>query len=139
MACFSETFAAGLLEACVQCTADAQPVLLVACDTEAIGALRSVNRSRGLLAVALLLSPVQSAASSWALAWSVPEAGVAVPMLQSAAARALADNASAAALPLFEALAGGAGCTRAWPLSASRALQLVLRPVTQEMTAPPAA
>lgn len=139
LASFNETFATGLLEACVQCTADAQAVLLVACDTEATGALRSVNRSRGLLAVALLLSPVRGAASQWMLDWSVQEAAVSMPVLQSAAAltESLAglltglptENASAAALPLFEALAAGEHCTRAWPLSASCALQLVLRPL----------
>ncbi len=132
LAASSETFATGLLEACVQCTADAHPVLLVACDTEASGPLRSVNRSRGLLAVALLLAPVRGTASRWALDWLVQEATVAVPAPQSAAARALADNASAAALPLFEALAAGAGCTRVWPLSTSQALNLVLRPVADK-------
>ena len=148
LAAFDQTFATGLLEACVQCTADAQAVLLVACDTEASGPLRSVNRSRGLLAVALLLAPVRGAASQWALDWSVPEATVAVPTLQSAPARALADNATAAALPLFEALAADASrrlawpdnsCTLSWPLSASRALQLVLHPLATEAQRAPAA
>ena len=148
LAAFDETFATGLLEACVQCTADAQAVLLVAYDTEASGPLRSVNRSRGLLAAALLLAPVRGAASQWALDWSVPEATVAVPTLQSAAARALADNATAAALPLFEALAAdasrrlawpAAGRRLAWPLSASRALQLVLHPLAAEAQRAPAA
>ena len=139
LAAFDQTFATGLLEACVQCTADAQAVLLVAYDTEARGPLRSVNRSRGLLAVALLLAPVRSAASQWALDWSVPEATVAVPTLQSAAARALADNATAAALPLFEALAADVLCSLAWPLSASRSLQLVLSPLAAEAPRAPAA
>ena len=132
LASFNETFACGLLEACVQCTADAQAVLLVACDTEASGPLRSTNRSRGLLAAALLLSPVRGGASQWALDWSLPESAVTVPALQSAAARSSADNASAAALPLLEALAAGAGCALAWPLSASRALRLALRPLAAE-------
>ena len=139
LAAFNETFATGLLEACVQCTADAQAVLLVACDTEASGALRSVNRSRGLLAVALLLAPVRGAASGWALDWSVQDASVAVPVLHSAAARALADNATAAALPLFEALAADASCRLAWPLSASRSLHLVLQPLAAEAPRAPAA
>ena len=54
------SFGAGLLEALSQCLADDAPVLLVAYDTPACGALESVNHSRGLLAVALLLAPAGS-------------------------------------------------------------------------------
>ena len=142
LASFNETFASGLLEACVQCTADLQPVLLVAYDTEASGPLRSVNRSRGLLAVALLLAPVRGNTSGWCLEWSVQQVAVQAPPPHSAAARAqtlaltqaltqaLADNASAGALALFEMLAAGAGGALSWPLSSALALQATLRPVT---------
>ncbi|HWH82680.1 MAG TPA: beta-ketoacyl synthase chain length factor, partial [Burkholderiaceae bacterium] len=57
LSAFDCSFAAGLLEALTQCAADATPVLLVGCDTEATGALASTNHSRGLLAVALVLAP----------------------------------------------------------------------------------
>lgn len=126
LASFDESFAVGLLEACVQCEADAQPVMLVAYDTPACGPLVSVNRSRGLLAVALVLVPARSVKSQWELDWSLQPGSAAVPPLRSAAAQALAANASAAALPLFEALALGDNCSLAWPLSAALHLQLRL-------------
>src|SRR3982750_1445086 len=46
---FDTSFAAGLLEAVTQCVADEGPVLLVAFDVQAVGALKSVTRSEGLL------------------------------------------------------------------------------------------
>ena len=49
---FDASFGAGLLEAASQCQADARPVLLVAVDVEAAGALASVTESTGLLACA---------------------------------------------------------------------------------------
>lgn len=120
------SFATGLLEAATQCMADEQPVMLVAYDTEATGALRSVNRSRGLLAVALLLSPEAAHRESWALDWSTVRAAVTVPPAQSPAALALQANATSAALPLFEALARGRNAQLAWPLSPAIALRVCL-------------
>ncbi len=121
------SFATGLLEALAQCAADNQAVMLVAYDTEATGALRSVNSSRGLLAAALLLSPEPAGPASWALDWHTGPGAVAVPAATSAAAQALQANASSPALPLFEALARGQPAQLAWPLSATVALQLGLR------------
>ena len=133
------TFAAALMEAAVQCHADAQPVLLVAYDTEAIGALASVNRSRGLLALALVLSPAQGPLSQWAVDWCLQAASVPAPLAHSAAAVALAANASAAALPLAEALAAATDAERAWPLSPGLALRLRLRCLTAPEHRPAAA
>ena len=130
LSAFETSFAAGLLEAASQCAADAQPVLLVAYDTEAVGALASVNRSRGLLAVALLLSPAPGPRSRWVLDWALQPGAAAVPALQSAAAQALADNASAPALPLLEAMAVSRSATLAWPLSSTLLLHVQLRPLT---------
>lgn len=127
LAAFERSFAAGLLEALCQCAADARPVLLVACDTEACGPLASVNRSRGLLAMALLLSPRRGVRSAWSLQWSL-QAGPAAPVaLRSAAARALAGNASADALPLAEALATDSDSALALPLTDCLSLQLALQ------------
>lgn len=126
LAAAESSFATGLLEALTQCTADAQPVMLVAYDTEATGALRSVNSSRGLLAVALLLAPEPAGPASWTLDWHAGPGAVAVPAAQSAAAQALQANASSPALPLFEALARGQAAQLAWPLSATVALRLGL-------------
>lgn len=99
------SFAAGLLEAASQCVCAQGPVLLVAYDTEAVGALASVNRSRGLLALALVLASAPSASTWCAMRGSV-QAGVATsPPAASGWGHALRHNAMAAGLPLFEALA----------------------------------
>ena len=126
---FEWSFANGLLSAAVQCAADARAVLLVGYDMAATGALASVTHSDGLLAVALVLSPTRSAHSSARLDWALHDAPATAPALQSAAARALAGNAMADALPLFESLARGAPGAMLLPLSAHQALRLVLAAV----------
>jgi hypothetical protein len=120
---FDASFALGLLEAATQAVTEHSPVLLAGFDTDARGALASVTRSRGLLGVALVLAPERSAATRAVLDWAVLP-GVAPPSaLQSPAAQALAGNAMADALPLFEALAR----LEAQP-EASEELQLPLGP-----------
>lgn len=121
------SFAAGLLETLVQCSADERPVLLVGYDIEACGALASTTASHGLLAVALVLSPRRGEHSVATLAWSV-QGGKALepPPLHSAAARSLAGNAMADCLPLFEALATGAAEPLALPLSSLLSLHVTL-------------
>jgi Beta-ketoacyl synthase, N-terminal domain len=125
LAAFEHSFAAGLLEAACQCASSQAPVLLVGYDTEATGPLASVNTSRGLLGVALVLSTTSSAASLWQLQWSLADGACVAPALQSAAAQARAHNAMADALPLFEALAAGQACELCLPLAGQR--QLLLR------------
>ena len=138
LAAGEHSFAHGLLEAACQCAADTQPVLLVGHDTEAVGPMRSVNHSHGLLAVALLLAPQRSTASRWALRWQWQAGGSATP-LHSAAAQALAANAMAAALPLFEALATGVPAHVALPVSATHGLRLQLTPLPHHPDPEPAA
>lgn len=121
----AHSFGAGLLEAACQSAAEDTPVLLAGHDTEASGPLASVNRSRGLLAVALVLAPRRSAASSWRLSWTL-EPGAQGMALGSAAARMLAGNALADALPLFEALATGVAATLTMPVSPTQQLRLQL-------------
>jgi hypothetical protein len=128
LAAFDHSFAAGLLEAACLCAADGQPVLLVAFDTGATGALASVNRSRGLLAVALVLAPSPGPRSRWALQWQTQAGPAQAPPLRTAAARALADNAMADALPLVQALADEAATPLALPLGPSLQLALHLQP-----------
>lgn len=133
------SFASGLLEAAVQCLADWQPTLLVAFDTQACGPLMSVNHSRGLLAVALVLSPAPGPCSRWRMQWSLEPGCAAEPPARSAAARVLAANASASALPLMEVLAAGLDASLAWPLSDSVKLQVRLQALTGSGHAPLAA
>ncbi len=133
------SFASGLLEAAVQCLADRQPTLLVAFDTQACGPLMSVNHSRGLLAVALVLSPAPGPCSRWRIQWSLEPGYAAERPARSAAARALASNASASALPLMEVLAAGLDASLAWPLSDSVKLQVRLQALTGSGHAPLAA
>jgi hypothetical protein len=113
---FGHAFAAGWLEAASLCASESEPVLLVGFDTGARGALASVNRSQGLLAVALVLAPRPGPATlaqvDWTLGVGAPASNAApapatpaAPALTSGAAQALAGNAMADALPLFEALA----------------------------------
>lgn len=121
---YDHSFAVGWLEAATQLAADQAPVLLAGCDTEARGALASVNRSRGLLGVALVLSPFVSTHSLWCVDWSL-RVGTAPPSrLRSAAALALADNAMADALPLFEALADNGPSTLRLALGPALAMDL---------------
>lgn len=128
---YESTFAAGLLEAAAQCAADQRPVLLVGYDMPAVGALASVTTSRGLLAVALIVSPVRSERTVAALDWSLAAGAATVPALQTDAARALDANAMADALPFFEALARDDAESLSLPLSAKLSLQLQLQPALQ--------
>jgi hypothetical protein len=129
---FEASFAAGLLEAATQCIADDRAVLLVAFDVAATGALATVTTSRGLLATALVIAPaslaappvVAGAADAGPVLQAVLASGPSTsPGLRSDAARALAGNAMAGALPFLEALA-----LRRWPVSLplSRSLSLGL-------------
>lgn len=121
------SFAAGWIEAAALAAADARPVLLVAFETEARGALAALHESRGLLGVALVLAPVRGPASRWQVEMRWGEAVAAAP--RSPAARALAGNALAPALPLFEALAGDSAAEVALPLEAGPGLRLRLEPL----------
>ena len=126
LSAFECSFAAGLLEALTQSAADARPVLLVGHDTAACGALVSTNASRGLLGAALVLAPQRSARSLAALDWSLVSGPSARNPLRSPAALALAGNAMADALPLFEALACADAAAFEMPLAATLALRLRL-------------
>jgi hypothetical protein len=123
---FDASFAAGLLEAATQCAADERPVLLVAFDVQAVGALASVTRSDGLLATALVIAPADAGGSAKGASFAATlVSGPSRPAaLRSAAAQALGGNAMADALPFFEALALGPGSALDLPLSRTLALRL---------------
>lgn len=128
LAAFECSFAAGLLEALVQVASDEAPVLLAGCDTEATGPLASVNSSRGLLGVALVLAPRPGARTRFALRWRLSDAAANAARPATATGRALAGNALADALPLFEALALGESVRVELHCGPETALQLSLQP-----------
>jgi hypothetical protein len=125
------SFAIGWVEATSLAAADARPVLLVGFETEARGALAGLHRSQGLLGVALVLATSRSAASQWQVDAAWDAAARAASPLRTAAGRALAGNALAGALPLFEALAGDAPARVNLPLAAGPGLALRLMPLSQ--------
>jgi Beta-ketoacyl synthase, N-terminal domain len=125
----AHSFAVGLLEAVVICEAEQQPVLLVGYDTAATGALAHTANSQGALAVALVLNPRPSATTQAQLGWTLSQGWVAPERPRSEAARRLASNGMAPALPLFEALAREAPDTIALPVSDHQTLHLDVTPV----------
>jgi hypothetical protein len=131
LSAYEHSFAASLLETAAQCAADARAVLLVGFDTEATGPLRQVHSSQGMLAAALVVAPARTERSLAAFEWALVPGPAALAPLSSAAARAMAANAMADALPLFEALAredwGSAEVSLCMPLSARLSLMLQLR------------
>ena len=107
-------------------------MLLVAFDVQSTGALASVVDSAGLLAAALVLAPVAGERTIAAVEWSLASGPTTAAPLRSAAARTLAGNAMAGALPLLEAIAtlppaGEGDVALALPLSPSLALALTAR------------
>lgn len=97
---FEYTFAAGLLEAATQVICERKPVLYVAFDIEAKGALASVAPSQGLFGVGLVLMPE----ARRSLALGIDAEG-ALSRPETSAAALVADNALAPCMPFFEALA----------------------------------
>jgi hypothetical protein len=109
---FHHTFGAGLLETAVQIACEQQPVLYVAFDVEARGALSTMAPSRGLLGVALVLAPVSAARPGGRhLTLRVADEPCEATPAHSAAAALVADNALAPCMPLLEALAKDASST----------------------------
>ena len=121
------SFAQGLFEALVQCEAEQSPVLFVAYDTAAVGALTHTTRSEGALSVALVLSPQSGPNSLARIAWSAQAGLVDAPGASTPAGRNLHANAMAPAVPLFEDLAQRQTAPRAWPMSDQQALHLQLQ------------
>jgi hypothetical protein len=124
LSAFLSSFGAGLLEAASQCVADQTAVLLVGCDVTATGPLATVNTSRGLLGVALVLAPGRTAKATMALDWSLVSGPVAPTACTSVGAQALSTNACADSLPLFEALAHGGDARVDLPLGHDLALRV---------------
>ena len=124
---FDASFGAGLLEAALQVQADGRPVLLVAFDVEATGALASVTKSAGLLACAFVLAPTPGERTVAAFEWSLESGARPVTTVRSVAAESLAGNAMAGALPFLEAIAAAPDGAGALTLAFGRSLGLSLR------------
>jgi hypothetical protein len=122
---FEASFAAGLLEAATQCVADARPVLLVAFDVQATGALASVTQSVGLLAAGFVLAPVPGPRTQAAFDITLSRGRSSAAPLRSSAAQDLRGNGMADVLPFAEALALGSTDVLELPLSRLLALRLV--------------
>lgn len=100
------TFAVGLMEAATQVVCEQKPVLYVAFDIEAKGALSSMAPSRGLFGVGLVLGPVNASQAQRNLILTTEPVEACRPTpARSAAAPLVADNALAPCLPFFEVLA----------------------------------
>ncbi len=108
---FTHSFAHGLLEAISQASVEQQPILLVAYDIAACGALACVTESRGILATALVLNPQASPRSLGTLHWSLRHGVASASPITSEAALTLQSNAMADCLPLLERFATDAGET----------------------------
>lgn len=112
LAAHDASFAAGLLEAAVQCLAAQTPVLLVACDVPYPEPLHTLRPLADVFAVALVLGPVAASGAG-----SGFDAG-AGPLLElQAIGSGLADDDSTGCTePALEALRRGIPAARALPL-----------------------
>jgi hypothetical protein len=128
LAAHTHTFGAALLEAAMQVAADDGPVLLVAYDIEAKGPMATVCPSRGLFAVALVLSPRAGEHSVAQLRWhTVPGIAGTTPARFGALVH---DNAMSPALPLFEALAADVAGSVDLELARDLSLRIALTPTS---------
>lgn len=127
LAAFERTFAAGFVEAASLAAADHRAVMLAAYDVDARGALASVTASRGLLAYALVFSPMADPSALATIEWRLTAKGAPASVANSRAAHDLQHNAAAPALPLFEALAAAGTHHVRLPLDSTGATALELK------------
>ena len=132
------TFSTGLLAALVQVQTDETDILYVAYDTEARGPLATMAPSTGKLGCALVLSPVSTNNSLFALHWQTIEENQPQDLTVSGEfAPLVAGNAMAACLPMLEALSGTGGHVT-YPIGQQLALELTLE-LTDSTSRQPAA
>ena len=117
LAAYDASFAAGLLEAAVQCLEAQTPVLLVACDVPYPEPLHTLRPVADVFAVALVLGPVVASGADPATA----AAGGPVLELHSVGHGVL-DADTACAVPALEALRQDIPAARALPLLVALAL-----------------
>ncbi|WP_129136960.1 beta-ketoacyl synthase chain length factor [Luteimonas sp. YGD11-2] len=119
------TFAQGLLEALSQLATGTPAVLLVAYDVESTGLLGALTPSEQLLGGALVLTAAGEGQGP--LLRAALRTGDTTPEAPGPLARRLHGNAMAPMLPLFDALAAGAGAGRVMlDAGAAQALEVEL-------------
>jgi hypothetical protein len=102
------SFAAGLLEGCVQAVTTSQPVLVVSYDVPYPEPLHRTRPLQETFGVALVLGPVEDRSKGSTLEVHVDRTRHAVTTMRHPGLEKLRnDNPSGRALPLLEALAGG--------------------------------
>ncbi|MEJ8845541.1 beta-ketoacyl synthase chain length factor [Variovorax rhizosphaerae] len=129
LSAFETSFAAGLLEAATQCAADQQAILLVGYDVPAVGPLKSVITSAGLMAAAFVVSPVRTERTVASLDWALEPGPSQTPALHSSAANKVHTDSIADALPVFEELARASGTPLRLPLAPTMSLRLLIHPL----------
>ena len=122
---FNDTFGEGMLEALSQAACDDRPILFVAYDIEARGALASIVPSRGMVGAALVVAPRQGPNSIAQLRWRM--AGRREPTRATAANEPLMqENSMGTCLPFLEAMACRRPGTVVMSLSPSASLEVDL-------------
>ena len=129
LSAYHHTFGKGLLESAVQAQSEDSPVLYVAYDIEARGPVATMQPSRGILGVALVLAPVPNGQCVARLRWQVCEESAPQPSAARAQNAALVDgNAMSNCLSLFEALADRSERDIVHTLAPTLALHLDVEP-----------
>jgi hypothetical protein len=127
---YQHTFGAGWLTAATQALADAHPVLYVAYDVQARGALATIVRSQGLVGAALVLAAEESANSVACIDWRIEPDSEARPTPARPQNAAMAKgNAMPQCIAFFEALADGARRELVLSLAPRLALHLEVEPL----------
>ena len=122
------SYACGLLEAAMTAQTEQRPVLLVAYDTAAVGALTHTTHSAAPMALAMVLQPGSPAADQASLRWRLdpPEAEKSGSL--SPQAQALPPNGMSPALPWLACLARESATKLELPLSPHQCLSLEYQP-----------
>ncbi|MFO1394643.1 MAG: beta-ketoacyl synthase chain length factor [Steroidobacteraceae bacterium] len=115
----------GLLEALAQLACEQRPVLYVAYDIEARGALVAVSPSHGLLGFSMVLGPAEGASQGRLIEWNVVTGRAPTP-IRTEVGVALAGNAMSPVIPLVEALADPVARSVCLGLTATLGLELRL-------------
>ena len=107
---FDASFAAGLLDAAVQATADKRTVALIAYDLPYPGPLHDLRPITSIFGVALVLSPVRTQASLASLDVGSPGERGSLSVMENPILEEMRQgNPAARSLPLLAAIANGTG------------------------------